>query len=117
MSHVGRLHHTTIPKAVDQTTRLLFDAQQTVVNQMMVRTTQRKQVLFAVPAPISSILEVVDVQPQAVFAPGHPAAMAIALQHGSAHGGRDGAREVTTPLPLAHLQDLAVATGLSHVGL
>ena len=69
----------------------MLDAEQPVVNQLMMGATEGEQVALGVVPSVAEILQMVDVQSQTVAAARHLTPVPIALEHGSAHGGRDGA--------------------------
>ncbi len=117
VSHVGRPNHPAISEPEHQPFRFLLDAEQPIVNQLMMGATEGEQVLLAVSTAVLEVLQMVDVQPKPVGAARHLAAVLVAVEHGPARGWRDGAGEMASPVPLPHLQDLGVAACLAHVGL
>ena len=57
---------------------------------------------------VPAVVQVMQVEPEAVAAAWNLAAVVVALQHGPAGGGSDSACEVASPRALTHLENLGV---------
>jgi len=92
LTHVGRPHLPPVSEPVDQAPFAALDTEQSVVKELVVDVAHGKQIFLGVVSAVPAVGQVVKVQPEAVAAARHLAAVVVALQHGPAGGGRDEVR-------------------------